>query len=397
MVKSAGRVSWALVVAWLACPAVYAAMLDLAGTDMTVADVADLASYDGVTNSSATAATLTFNIADDQAYDLTIGGNVAVVKAGAGTLSLGKADRTFTGGTTVSQGKLVLAQDNAKALGTNNVTIADGATLDFNGALSKAHAGFAKVYAEGTGVDGNGAIANTGATHVNYWFNSGGLYLTGDLLVNNAARFDLGSIYPQGHTFRLKGTGANNVSARVNHYYNPQGGDISIEHGSFLAYEADSFGNTAGKSTVYLRGGQISIWRDSDSYFSNSPLVIEQAATIQALARNADRYIFFGKPVAVNAPLTITRSTGPYVATVGVNNSDNALSGSAPITVGAYIKFAYAIAYTSAKNTYSGPIIVNADGTLCIGSGKRGALTSGVVTNNGTVAYNCTKDVTVSM
>ena len=42
-----------------------AAMLDLAGTDMTVADVADLASYDGVTNSSATAATLTFNIADD--------------------------------------------------------------------------------------------------------------------------------------------------------------------------------------------------------------------------------------------------------------------------------------------------------------------------------------------
>ena len=396
MVKSAGRVSWALVVAWLACPAVYAAMLDLAGTDMTVADVADLASYDGVTNSSATAATLTFNIADDQAYDLTIGGNVAVVKAGAGTLSLGKADRTFTGGTTVSQGKLVLAQDNAKALGTNNVTIADGATLDFNGALSKAHAGFAKVYAEGTGVDGNGAIANTGATHVNYWFNSGGLYLTGDLLVNNAARFDLGNIYPQGHTFRLKGTGANNVSARVNHYYNPQGGDISIEHGSYLAYEADSFGSTEGKSTVYLRGGQISIWRDSDSYFNNSPLVIEQAATIQALARNADRYIFFGKPVAVNAPLTITRSTGPYVATVGVNNSDNALSGSAPITVGANVKFAYAIAYTSAKNTYSGPILVNANGTLCIGSGWRGACTTGPVTNNGTVAYNCNGNVTIS-
>ena len=51
-----------------------AAMLDLAGTDMTVADVADLASYEGVTNSSATAATLTFNIADDQTYAMTIGG-----------------------------------------------------------------------------------------------------------------------------------------------------------------------------------------------------------------------------------------------------------------------------------------------------------------------------------
>ena len=374
-----------------------AAMLDLAGTDMTVADVADLASYDGVTNSSATAATLTFDIADDQSYANTIGGNVAVVKAGAGTLSLGKADRTFTGGTTVSQGKLVLAENNAKALGTGTVTVADGATLDFNGALSGAHGTISSVYAEGAGVDGNGALVNTGAGHVNkYLTSSGALYLTGDLIFNPSNRLDIGNVYPQGHTFRLKGTGANNVSARVNHYYNPQGGDISIEHGSFLAYEADSFGNTAGKSTVYLRGGQISIWRDSDSYFNNSPLVIEQAATIQALARNADRYIFFGKPVAVNAPLTITRSTGPYVATVGVNNGDNALSGSAPITVGAYIKFAYAIAYTSAKNTYSGPIIVNANGTLCIGSGKRGALTSSVVTNNGTVAYNCTKDVTVS-
>ena len=374
-----------------------AAMLDLGGTDMTVADVADLASYDGVTNSSATAATLTFDIADDQSYANTIGGNVAVVKAGAGTLSLGKADRTFTGGTTVSQGKLVLAENNAKALGTGTVTVADGATLDFNGALSGASGANSSVYAAGSGVDGNGALVNTGAGHVNkYLSSSGALYLTGDLIFNPSNRFDIGNIYPQGHTFRLKGTGANNVSARVNNYYNPQGGDISIEHGQYLAYEADSFGNTAGKSTVYLRGGQISIWRDSDSYFSNSPLVIEQAATIQALARNADRYIFFGKPVAVNAPLTITRSTGPYVATVGVNNNDNALSGSAPITVGAYIKFAYAIAYTSAKNTYSGPIIVNANGTLCIGSGKRGALTSGVVTNLGTVAYNCTKNVTVS-
>ena len=373
-----------------------AAMLDLAGTDMTVADVTDLASYDGVTNSSATAATLMFNIADDQAYDLTIGGNVAVVKAGAGTLSLGKADRTFTGGTTVSQGKLVLAQDNAKALGTNNVTIADGATLDFNGALSKAHAGFAKVYAEGTGVDGNGAIANTGATHVNYWFNSGGLYLTGDLLVNNAARFDLGNISPQGHTFRLKGTGANNVSARVNHYYNPQGGDISIEHGSFLAYEADSFGNTEGKSTVYLRGGNISIWRNSDTTLK-SPIVVDQAATMSCLARTyGDRTVYINKPVTVNAPLTFTRSEGTYIATMCLNNSDNALYGTAPITVGANVKFAYAIAYTSSKNTFSGPIIVNGSGTLCIGSGKRGALTSSVVTNNGTVAYNCTKDVTVS-
>ena len=385
---------WAVVAAGATLPA---AMLDLAGTDMTVSDVTTLASYDGVTNSSATAVTLTFNIADDQAYDMTIGGKVAVVKAGAGTLSLGKADRTFTGGTTVSQGKLVLATDNAKALGTGTVTVVDGATLDFNGAFSTAHGAISSVYAAGTGVDGNGALVNSGAGHVNkYLTSSGALYLTGDLLVNNQSRLDLANIYPQGHTLRLKGTGTNGQTARVNKYYNPNGGDISIEHGTYLAYEATSFGNTADKSTIYLRGGVLSVWVDGDSYYDKSPLVVEQASTIQGLARNANRSIYFGKPVTLNAPLTFSRSSGDYVATIGFNNNDNALYGSAPITVGANVRFAYAIAYTSSKNKYSGPITVNASGTLCIGSGKRGALTSSVVTNNGTVAYNCTKDVTVS-
>ena len=200
-----------------------AAMLDLAGTDMTVSDVTTLASYDGVTNSSATAVTLTFNIADDQAYGMTIGGNLALAKTGVGTLSLGKADRTFTGGTTVSQGKLVLATDNAKALGTGTVTVADGATLDFNGAFRTAHGAISSVYAAGTGVDGNGALVNTGAAHVNkYLTSSGALYLTGDLLFNPSNRLDIGNIYPQGHTFRLKGTGANSQTARVNKYYNPK-------------------------------------------------------------------------------------------------------------------------------------------------------------------------------
>ncbi|MBO7685342.1 MAG: autotransporter-associated beta strand repeat-containing protein, partial [Kiritimatiellae bacterium] len=326
-----------------------------------------------------------------------ISGTGVLVKTGDGTLTLGKADRTFTGGTRVEAGKLVLAADNVKALGTNNITIADGATLDLNGALSAAHAGFAKVYAEGTGVDGNGAIANTGANHVNHWFNSGGLYLTGDLLVNSASRLDIGNIYPQGHTFRINGTGASVQSVRVNHYYNPQGGDISIEQGaSYLAYEADSFGDTENKSTVYMRGGNISIWRNSDTTLK-SPVVVEQAGTVSVLARDyGDRIVYVGKPITVNAPLTFTRANGTYKATVCLNNSDNALYGTAPITINANVKFSYAIAYTSKKNTFSGPIIVNSSGTLNIGSGKRGALTSSSVTNKGTIAYNCTKDVTVS-
>ena len=373
-----------------------AAMLDMAGTDMTVSDVTTLASYDGVTNSSATAATLTFNVADDQAYGMTIGGNLALAKTGEGTLSLGQADRTFTGGTTVSQGKLVLADDNVAALSTGSVIVASGATLDLNGCLRTAYTTFPKVYAAGTGSDGNGALINTGSAHVNKLVPD--LYLTGDLLVNNQSRLDIGNIHAQGHKFRLKGTGGNTQSLRVNNYYNASGGDISVEAGTYLAYQPNSLGDTANKSTFYLRGGRLCVWRDSDTSYGNSPVIVEDSSTILALARNAERSVYFAKPVTVNAPLSLMRAndTNNKTVTIGVNNSDNALAGNGSITVNANVKFTYAVAYTSAKNTFSGPIIVNASGTLCIGAGKRGALTSGSVTNNGTVAYNCTKNVTVS-
>ena len=111
-----------LIVGATAAVTVCAAMLDLEGTDRTVADVADLASYDGVTNSSATAATLTFAIADDQAYASTIGGNVKVVKAGDGTLDLGAVARSYTGGTQVNAGILKLGKHLSVA-GTNGKTL----------------------------------------------------------------------------------------------------------------------------------------------------------------------------------------------------------------------------------------------------------------------------------
>ena len=52
----------------------WAATLDLAGVDKTVADVAELADYDGVENSSPTLATLTFDISTDQTYSGALGG-----------------------------------------------------------------------------------------------------------------------------------------------------------------------------------------------------------------------------------------------------------------------------------------------------------------------------------
>ena len=185
-----------MAISALACSNAGAAMLDLAGTDMTVADVADLASYDGVTNSSATAATLTFNIADDQSYANTIGGNVAVVKAGAGTLDLGEVARTYTGGTQVNEGILKLGKHLSVA-GTNDIRVANGAALDVCSpaalAASGIATGFPKIYIGGTGPDGNGALLNTQEAMTNKRLPH--VYMTGDLLVCTVKRIDVDIVH----------------------------------------------------------------------------------------------------------------------------------------------------------------------------------------------------------
>ena len=89
----------------------HAADLDLNGVDRTVTDVADLAGYDGVTNSSETQATLTFNVAADMSYAGTISGNIKVVKEGTASLTF-SADNSYSGGTQVNNGKLIGTSDN---------------------------------------------------------------------------------------------------------------------------------------------------------------------------------------------------------------------------------------------------------------------------------------------
>jgi len=156
-VGRAALVAAAICVATAPSPS-WAAVLDLAGTDRTVTDVAELAEYDeGVMNSSGTLATLTFDISTDQTYSGALGGNLKLVKSGTGTLTLSALARTYTGGTLVEAGgKLKLGASNKNILGTGTITIADGAAIDFNGCLYNVGNGMPAIYAAGTGPDGTG-------------------------------------------------------------------------------------------------------------------------------------------------------------------------------------------------------------------------------------------------
>ena len=73
----------------------------------------------------------TFEIGEDRTLNLNgvVSGNSGFDKTGDGTLTL-SGDNTYSGATKVSEGKLVLTGDAVKA--NSSITIADGATLEYN-------------------------------------------------------------------------------------------------------------------------------------------------------------------------------------------------------------------------------------------------------------------------
>ena len=335
----------------------FAAALDLAGADRTVTDVADLASYDeGVTNSSATLATLTFDISTDQTYAGVLGGKLKLVKSGTGTLTLSTVTRPYTGGTLVSAGgKLKLGGSaNRNQLGTGTITIADGAAIDFNGCINNSTGHFLPVvYAEGTGTDGTGAILNTGTQFANSGFNT--VYLTGDLLIYAKNRMNFVTVYTQGHTLRYTGA-TQSAFSTVN---NSQGGDVSIESGQYTAWgTANCLGNTPSKGKVYLRGGTL-------NFYAN--LTVPNDIVVEKFSR-----IRQGKG----------GSTATFTGTVTLNNN-LAVDGSQKV------KFRGNVVAPSTKNFQisDGAVDVNFDG--CLVSNVYMLVYRGTVTlGNGTTIYS---------
>jgi autotransporter-associated beta strand protein len=102
-----------------------------------------------------------------------ISGNFALTKAGPGTLIL-SGNNTLNGGITVGAG--TLAAGNAGALGPAGgaVSVADGATLDLAGQSVGANV----LTVQGTGVGGNGALVNSGASAASF---AGSVNVSGNL------------------------------------------------------------------------------------------------------------------------------------------------------------------------------------------------------------------------
>ncbi|HEY1786856.1 MAG TPA: autotransporter-associated beta strand repeat-containing protein, partial [Verrucomicrobiae bacterium] len=113
-----------------------------------------------------------------------IGGAGSVTSEGAGgTLQLAGAN-TFTGSVLVTNGStLQLGSSTALGSGSSNTVIANGSTLDANG-----YAAGKPIVVSGTGVNGNGAITDTGGAVYGL---ANSITLAGDTTFNYPNRWDL--------------------------------------------------------------------------------------------------------------------------------------------------------------------------------------------------------------
>ena len=176
------------------------AATDLAGADMTVTSLVGDEVFE---NSSATAATLTLDLADDVTWTGSVSGPVLLVKTGAGTLTVDGDGYQGTGGVQISNGILKLGHNCAsRALGAaDTVVTINGGTLDINYPNTPQSDADCDprdtithdviLHVAGTGFNGFGTITNSiGNTHYkNKAF--GRIVLDDDAAIATCGRMDL--------------------------------------------------------------------------------------------------------------------------------------------------------------------------------------------------------------
>lgn len=142
---------------------------DMNGFDQELAGLSrnnfNTGSSSTVTNSSATAATLTLDTAVSSTYAGLVTGNLSLVKQGGADFTLGSGTHGYTGTTIVEGGRLAVNGN----ISTSLVTVKDGGILGGTGSLG----GVTLVESDGTVAPGNSA---------------------GTLTINNSMTLDLGSI-----------------------------------------------------------------------------------------------------------------------------------------------------------------------------------------------------------
>jgi fibronectin-binding autotransporter adhesin len=322
----------------------------------------------GTLNLGGTTPTITVSVNPSTSISSVLTGTAGLTKAGAGGLVL-SGNNTYTGTTTISGGTIVV--------GANGTTgnLGAGAVIN-NGGLSFSRS---DTHTVANNISGSGTLSKTQG--------AGTTILTGTNTYSGATTLNIGRIQlGDGGTTGTLGTGAVSTAAA--------GGLIFNRSDTLTVANAMS-----GQGTLTFAGSGTTIFTGVNTItgaaFFNAGTV--QVGTFQNLSTSgtASAMTFNGGTLKTTGVIGNSRAvtltgTGTFQTDANLTLS-GVISGGGPL-----VKTGAASLILRGANTYGGTTTISA-GTLQVGAGATvGALGTGAVINNATLAFNRTDTLTVA-
>jgi autotransporter-associated beta strand protein len=313
-----------------------------------------------VTNSG----TLVFNRSDNITVGNTIAGAGQLEKQGTGLIIVSAAQPALEGPVVIKGG--TLRTGNATSLGTvaAGTTVADGATLDVNAQNLGAEA----VTASGAGVNGTGAIYNSGGGQNNAFRY---VTLAGDTTFGGIGRWDIRTDAPTTTEAKLTGNNFNLTKAGPNEHWQVNLGEtglrnITINQGQLGIQGTTTLGEPSATLTINP-GAYLAFYG-----INNSAAPLNKVAIMNnGNWRNDNGDNHFGGPITLNGPNTFTMSANLFLLGVidGSGTLNKANSGTLVL---------------AADNTYTGNTWVQG-GVLRLGNNTASGSVRGTIYNSGRV------------
>ena len=283
-------------------------------------------------------------------------------KYGKGTLVLGSTNVFRTvylqsmGDSGAYEGILKLTRGNVKALGSKDITVAPGATLDLNGCTVNGGT-LPMLHPYGTGHNGMGALVNTGSGLTNRSFGNVNMDAY-DSKICGPNRIDVSTINLLNHNLTVS-----NISELCVSTLNFKGTEkVYVEPGvKYTVLSAGGHGATGNKGEFIRRAGTMNAWTSRTmpaAVTVNGPSTFSQGDT----GAGSGVIAKFTGTVTVNTNVTTSAGGSSYVELAGP------MSGKGRIRLGGgHLRI------SSTDNTWSGQLAV-AGGTanryLAIGARK---------------------------
>lgn len=293
--------------------------LDMNGFDQTVGSLRNDGNsgvFADLTNSRRPLSTMTVNESGSITYGGLISGNVALVKGGAGTLTLSQSANRFTGGAKVNEGTLRIS--SATALAEGNVTVngggGAGGKLDINNTSAAINA------LNGAAGTVTGLVANESATNATRTLSIGVNHGSGSYagnIIDNSGGASQGRI-----SIAKIGAGTQTLSGTGSY-----SGATLVSNGTLIADYAA--GTPLGGSAITLQGGTLVIRNaastsignlsllQSGSDFTNNRLRIEGTGTVTTPQFSAGSF----------APLLLDLSSGSTLVATALGSGTVINSG----------------------------------------------------------------------